>query len=83
LAFEQQVLAVDGQSPFAIDLTAWTIACPDGTEITFEIDAGERAALLEGIDDVAMTLRHRLLIEAWESRVATHQPWLQQITSPD
>jgi len=30
-----------------------------------------------------MTLRHRRLIEAWESRVATQQPWLQQITSPD
>jgi 3-isopropylmalate dehydratase small subunit len=83
LAFEQQVLAVDGQSPFEINLTARTIACPDGTEITFEIDAGERRALLEGLDDVAMTLKHRLLIEAWESRVATLQPWLQQVTSPD
>jgi len=83
LAFEQQVLAVDGQSPFEIDLTARTIACPDGTAITFEIEAGERTALLEGLDDVAMTLRHRLLIETWESRVATHQPWLQQVTSPD
>ena len=60
-----------------------TIACPDGTAITFEIEAGERTALLEGLDDVAMTLRHRLLIETWESRVATHQPWLQQVTSPD
>jgi 3-isopropylmalate/(R)-2-methylmalate dehydratase small subunit len=83
LAFEQQVLAVDGQSPFEVDLTARTIACPDGTEFTFEIDAGERTALLGGLDDVAMTLRHRRLIEAWESRVATHQPWLQRITSPD
>ena len=34
------------------------------------------------LDDVAMTLRHRLLIDAWESRTATDQPWLQQITSP-
>ena len=83
MAFEQQVLAVDGQSPFEIDLTTQTITCPDGTEITFDIDAGERTALLEGLDDVATTLRHRPLIEAWESRVTTHQPWLQQVTSPD
>jgi len=82
-AFEQQVLAVDGQSPFEIDLAARTIACLDGTKINFEIDAGERTALLEGLDDVAMTLRHRPLIEAWENRVATEQPWLQRITSPD
>jgi hypothetical protein len=27
-----------------------------------------------------MTLRHRLLIEAWESRTVTDQPWLQRIT---
>jgi 3-isopropylmalate dehydratase small subunit len=81
--FEQQVVAVDGQLPFEVDLAARTIACPGSTEITFEIDAGERTALLEGLDDVAMTLRHRRLIEAWESRVATQQPWLQQITSPD
>ena len=83
VAFEQQVLAVDGQSPFEINLDARTIACPNGTEIIFEIDAGERAALLEGLDDVAMTLKHRLLIEAWESRIATQQPWLQQVNSPD
>jgi len=30
-----------------------------------------------------MTLRYRLLIDAWENRVATHQPWLQHVTSPD
>ena len=80
--FEQQVVAVDGQSPFEIDLTARKIACPDGAEITFDIDAGDRKALLEGLDDVAMTLRHRLLIEAWESRTVTDQPWLQRITPP-
>lgn len=83
LDFEQQVLAVDGQSPFAIALTAQTITCPDGTKIAFEIDAGERTALLEGLDDVAMTLKHRPLIEDWESRAAKHQPWLQKITLPE
>ena len=70
LAFERQVLAVDGQSPFEIDLDARAITCPDGTKIIFEIDAGERTALLEGLDDVAMTLKYRLLIDAWENRVA-------------
>ena len=82
-AFERQVLAVEGRSPFEIDLNARRISCPDGSSITFEIDAGERRALLEGLDDVAMTLRHRPLIEAWERRVATQQPWLQRVASPD
>jgi 3-isopropylmalate/(R)-2-methylmalate dehydratase small subunit len=83
MAFEQQVLTVDGQAAFEIDLNAGTIAGPDGAKIPFEIGASERTALLEGLDDVAITLRYRLLIDAWESRVATHQPWLQQVSSDD
>ena len=81
--FIQQVLVVDGRSPFEIDLHARTISCPDGATINFNIEAGERKMLLEGLDDVAITLKHRLLIEAWESRVAVRQPWLQQVNSAD
>jgi hypothetical protein len=47
------------------------------------MDAGERTALLEGLDDVAMTLRHRSLIEARERQTAKDQPWLQQVTATD
>jgi 3-isopropylmalate dehydratase small subunit len=38
--------------------------------MAFAIDAGARIALLEGLDDIGLTLRHVDLIEAWERRQA-------------
>lgn len=81
--FEARVVAVDGQGPFTVDLTACRIECPDGVTFAFAIDAGERTALLEGLDDVAMTLRHRSLIDAWERQTTQDQPWLQQVAAAD
>lgn len=79
-AFEQRVTDVDGQAPFEVDLARGKIISPDGMEFPFAMDAGERTALLEGFDDVAVTLRHRALIEAWEKNAAARQPWLQRIS---
>jgi 3-isopropylmalate/(R)-2-methylmalate dehydratase small subunit len=81
--FEARVVAVDGQAPFTVDLAACRIDGPDGATFAFAMDAGERAALLEGLDDVAMTLRHRSLIDAWERQTARDQPWLQQVGGAD
>jgi 3-isopropylmalate dehydratase small subunit len=81
--FEARVVAADGQAPFTVDLAACRIECPDGTAFAFTMDGGERTALLEGLDDVAMTLRHRALIEAWERQTANDQPWLQQVSAAD
>jgi 3-isopropylmalate/(R)-2-methylmalate dehydratase small subunit len=81
--FEARVIAVDGQAPFEVDLTSCRIACPDGAVFAFTMDAGERMALLEGLDDVAKTLRHRSLIEAWERQTEQEQPWLQQVAAAD
>lgn len=82
-AFEARVVAVDGQAPFTVDLDALRIDCPDGAAFAFGMDAGERMALLEGLDDVAMTLRHQPLIDAWERQTALDQPWLQQVVKAD
>ena len=79
--FEQRVVDVDGRQPFEVDLVRNAIVCPDGKVFSFAIDPGERTALLEGLDDVAMTMRHRSRIEAWEKEAATRQPWLQRIVS--
>ena len=57
---------VDGAEPFTVDLQACEISGPAGLRIRFAIDPGARIALLEGLDDVGLTLRHLDLIEAWE-----------------
>ncbi len=60
----------DGAEPFTVDLRAGEISGPAGLRIAFAIDAGARIALLEGLDDIGLTLRHLDLIEAWERRQA-------------
>ena len=60
----------DGAEPFTVDLRAGEISGPAGLRMAFAIDAGARIALLEGLDDIGLTLRHLDLIEAWERRQA-------------
>ena len=79
-AFEQRVLAANGSAPFTIDLEAQRISGPGGPDIAFEIPAADRMRLLEGLDDIGLTLKHRDEIVDWEKRMAASQPWLQGAT---
>jgi 3-isopropylmalate dehydratase small subunit len=76
--FEALVVTNDGAAPFTADLENQRIVAPDGTEFPFEIGQSERIALLEGLDDIGMTLKHLDDIRAWESRAAGARPWLQR-----
>ena len=40
--------------------------------------ASDRMRLLEGLDDIGLTLKHTDEIVAWEKRMAASQPWLQE-----
>ncbi|TMK06708.1 MAG: 3-isopropylmalate dehydratase small subunit [Alphaproteobacteria bacterium] len=76
-AFEQRVIAADGAAPFTVDLETQTISGPGGPDITFAIAAADRTRLLEGLDDIGLTLKHADEIASWEQRTAAGQPWLQ------
>ena len=76
-AFAQRVIAVNGAAPFTVDLRAQRISGPDGDDITFELPAADRMRLLEGLDDIGLTLKHVGDIANWERRTAIDQPWLQ------
>jgi 3-isopropylmalate/(R)-2-methylmalate dehydratase small subunit len=76
-AFEARVIAVNGAAPFTVDLETQTISGPGGGDITFDISAADRMRLLEGLDDIGLTLKHTDDLRAWEQRTATAQPWLQ------
>lgn len=71
------VQAVDGREPFTVDLEACRIRGPGRFSLAFEIGAGEREALLEGLDEIGMTLKSLRPIEAWEQRAAQLRPFLQ------
>jgi 3-isopropylmalate dehydratase small subunit len=76
-AVAARVVAADGAGPFTIDLLAQTISGPGGPVINFDIAPADRMRLLEGLDDIGLTLKHADEIAAWERRAAAEQPWLQ------
>jgi len=75
--FEQRVMAVNGSAPFTVDLAAQRISGPGGPDILFDVPAADRMRLLEGLDDIGLTLKHTDEIVSWEKRTAASEPWLQ------
>ena len=57
-----------------IDLESQTIQGPDGGTISFEIDAFRKKCLLEGLDDIGLTMKKGAAIDAYENDLAA-QPW--------
>jgi 3-isopropylmalate dehydratase small subunit len=76
-AFEARAIAVDGAAAFTVDLESQRISGPGGPDIAFDIAPADRTRLLEGLDDIGLTLKHVDEIKAWEQRMAAAQPWLQ------
>ena len=61
----------------AIDLAAQTVATTDGSKVMhFEIDAFRKYCLLNGLDDIGLTLRHADKIREFEEGRRAAQPWL-------
>jgi 3-isopropylmalate/(R)-2-methylmalate dehydratase small subunit len=58
---------LDTGSEMTVDLERQVVVGPDGRERPFEIDATTRHRLLNGLDDIALTLQHEEAIGAYES----------------
>jgi len=76
-AFEQRVIAANGAAPFTVDLETQIISGPGGPDIRFDIAAADRMRLLEGLDDIGLTLKHTEDIVVFEQEMVAAQPWLQ------
>jgi len=59
-----------------IDLAQQSITAPDGTVYPFEVDAFRKHCLLNGLDDIGLTLQHVDEIKTFETKHRTAQPWL-------
>lgn len=60
----------------AVDLPAQTVTTPDGEQFSFEIDPFRKNCLVQGLDDIGLTLQHADEIRAFEARHQSAQPWL-------
>lgn len=59
-----------------VDLEANEITRPDGTTISFEVDAHRRDCLLNGLDDIGLTLQKAGSIDAFENDYKARAPWV-------
>jgi len=59
-----------------IDLPRQVIVKPDGSELPFEVEPFRKYCLVNGFDDIGLTLRHADKIRAFEAERLTKMPWL-------
>ena len=70
-----QVAVTPGYS-LRVDLDAQTVTRPVGKAMRFDIDAFRKYCLLNGLDDIGLTLRHADKIREFEAQRRIEQPWL-------
>ncbi|MDO8696151.1 MAG: 3-isopropylmalate dehydratase small subunit [Pseudomonadales bacterium RIFCSPLOWO2_12_59_9] len=71
----QQCEATEGYQ-LSVDLAAQTVTRPDGKVYHFEVDAFRKHCLLNGLDDIGLTLQEGEAIAAFEAKHRQSQPWL-------
>ncbi len=59
-----------------IDLSAQTVTTPSGASHGFSVDEFRKYCLLNGLDEIGLTLRHADEIRAYEARRARSEPWI-------
>jgi 3-isopropylmalate/(R)-2-methylmalate dehydratase small subunit len=69
--------AVRGEAGFrlAVSLQDQVIRLPDGTEKTFDVDPFRKYRLLNGLDDIGLTLQHADKVQAYEQWRRQQEPW--------
>ncbi|MEW5707876.1 MAG: 3-isopropylmalate dehydratase small subunit [Pseudomonadota bacterium] len=71
----QEVEATEGYR-LLIDLEAQSVTTPGGETFRFDIDPFRKYCLLNGLDDIGLTLRHVDKIKAYEAKRRAEAPWL-------
>jgi 3-isopropylmalate/(R)-2-methylmalate dehydratase small subunit len=61
-----------------IDLPRQVVVKPDGSELPFDVQPFRKYCLVNGFDDIGLTLRHADKIKAFEAERLTRMPWLAQ-----
>ncbi len=59
-----------------VDLETQTVSASDGTEFTFEVDPFKKHCLLNGLDDIGLTMEKSGAIDAFEKQYQAQNPWV-------
>jgi 3-isopropylmalate/(R)-2-methylmalate dehydratase small subunit len=71
----KEMYAVEGYQ-LTIDLAAQRVTTPSGESFAFEVDEFRKHCLLNGLDDIGLTLEHADTIRAYEAKKRVSAPWL-------
>ena len=71
----REVAATPGYT-LSIDLAAQRITTPTGDSLPFEVEEFRKHCLLNGLDDIGLTLQHTDAIKHYEAQRSTEAPWL-------
>ncbi len=71
-----QQLYANPRSEISIDLESQIVKSPDGTSHPFEVPPFRRICLLNGLDDIGLTLQHTEAIDAFRERYKAEMSWL-------
>jgi 3-isopropylmalate/(R)-2-methylmalate dehydratase small subunit len=74
-ALFKETEAADGYK-LNIDLSAQTVSTPSGKSYQFDVDVVRKHSLLNGLDDIGLTMQHQNAIKAFETKHKAVQPWL-------
>jgi len=69
------IAEADPAAPLAVDLAAQTVRPANAEPVAFEIDSFHKSCLLQGTDDIDLTLAHAGALEAFEHADRTVRPW--------
>jgi 3-isopropylmalate/(R)-2-methylmalate dehydratase small subunit len=75
-----RLMEVAETDPIAIDLEHQTVTTPFQDRFQFEIDPFRKMCLIQGLDEVGITLTHENALAAYEARMKVHKPWLARGT---
>ena len=59
----------------SVDLENQTVSSTDGTKFSFDVDGFKKECLLDGLDDIGLTLKKEKYIESFEATYAAKTPW--------
>ena len=59
-----------------VDLEAQTVTTSDGESFSFELDPFKKHCLLEGLDDIGLTMEKASAIDSYEAKLGQSMPWL-------
>jgi 3-isopropylmalate/(R)-2-methylmalate dehydratase small subunit len=78
-AIAGQVEAAPERNQVTVDLTRSVVVAPDGGETAFSIDALRREALIDGLDDIALTMKREDEIGRFQDADRARRPWIYAV----